>query len=465
MRNRACDACVDGYWNLSGRDSSDEAGCEPCHCDPLGSYNMSCGVESGQCHCRPGVTGRRCDTCAPLHYGFGGLLLLAGSADDGAAATGCRACECHPLGTEPGSRLQCDERGMCACREHYDGAKCDRCKPNRYNFTRGCLPCDDCYSLVHDKVNAIRTAVATIERSLLFDDDDHNHHHHHQQPNEPKRHHHPQHQHQQQSLLATLNKVRENVADMQQLLAAAFTASTFETLLEQAANELRLVQSSIGTLNTAFARHDHQVAHTHALSRQFNESVWQSAAQLAFIQSKRDARVKQIAELQDRLSTGSSEESNDALKIWAKKARTAAQNQMLAANRFAAMLNASVSGARIMLANVSRLLDDYKALSSASSRTHSTTTGAEEHLRLRNQAIGIMNEALVQRDKIATLVTRLQELNTTGRASGEQEQSEAARAHKLAQQVQLFVIDFSAKVFYSSPSLKKGIFRCFSNEI
>lgn len=41
------------------KDNSD--GCEPCECDPTESYSMYCDQVSGQCPCKPHVTGRRCD--------------------------------------------------------------------------------------------------------------------------------------------------------------------------------------------------------------------------------------------------------------------------------------------------------------------------------------------------------------------------------------------------------------------
>ena len=45
-------------------------GCETCKCNPIGAYNISCSVNTGQCFCKPGVTGQHCDRCLPNHYGF-----------------------------------------------------------------------------------------------------------------------------------------------------------------------------------------------------------------------------------------------------------------------------------------------------------------------------------------------------------------------------------------------------------
>lgn len=47
-----CDKCETGFFSiLSGE------GCQSCNCDPIGSFNQSCDVYSGQCYCRSGVTG------------------------------------------------------------------------------------------------------------------------------------------------------------------------------------------------------------------------------------------------------------------------------------------------------------------------------------------------------------------------------------------------------------------------
>lgn len=46
-----------GYWGLS--DSS--FGCSACECDIGGSYQRNCEQITGQCRCRKGITGRKCD--------------------------------------------------------------------------------------------------------------------------------------------------------------------------------------------------------------------------------------------------------------------------------------------------------------------------------------------------------------------------------------------------------------------
>jgi len=37
--------------------------CEACGCDPVGGFNGTCHPQTGQCLCKPYVTGDKCDAC------------------------------------------------------------------------------------------------------------------------------------------------------------------------------------------------------------------------------------------------------------------------------------------------------------------------------------------------------------------------------------------------------------------
>lgn len=92
-----CDHCEFGFWNFSHPE-----GCIPCGCDPLGSLSLFCEPERGQCECKFGVGGRRCDTCGRGLFG----LRMEGS---------CTICNCSRSGTEPGT--DCDPyTGQCVCK-------------------------------------------------------------------------------------------------------------------------------------------------------------------------------------------------------------------------------------------------------------------------------------------------------------------------------------------------------------
>ncbi|MCP9257374.1 Laminin-like protein lam-2 [Dirofilaria immitis] len=140
-----CDHCQPGYFNLTSG-----SGCQECNCDSLGSVNSTCDVLTGQCLCKPGVMGRRCDQCEPQYYGFG--------------INGCEPCDCEVIGSES---PQCDViTGQCLCRDHIEGRRCDHCIENRYNLHAGCLPCDDCYTLIQRRVHEFRKDIGGLEETL-----------------------------------------------------------------------------------------------------------------------------------------------------------------------------------------------------------------------------------------------------------------------------------------------------------
>ncbi|KAG7311874.1 hypothetical protein JYU34_002958 [Plutella xylostella] len=102
------------------------AGSAGCNCSSLGSESNVCDIRSGQCRCKPHVTGRACDTCEEGYWG-----LTAG---------GCRRCECGA------GAAACDPvTGACACARGVTGAHCNTCLSGFYGFgPAGCLPCPTC---------------------------------------------------------------------------------------------------------------------------------------------------------------------------------------------------------------------------------------------------------------------------------------------------------------------------------
>nr|XP_012216711.1 PREDICTED: laminin subunit alpha-1-like [Linepithema humile] len=161
---RQCNECMSGYWGLASG-----AGCAPCGCDPMGSYNASCLGDTGQCHCKPGVGGSRCDICLSGYYGFSShgcqvcdscvrpghvcdpdtgrcvcpRLTYGEHCDrcmpdawDLVPRVGCKPCAC----TLGATRTQCDRQGQCPCRIGYDGLRCERCAKGYYGYPR-CRPC------------------------------------------------------------------------------------------------------------------------------------------------------------------------------------------------------------------------------------------------------------------------------------------------------------------------------------
>uniref|UniRef100_A0A8C1IXI9 Laminin subunit alpha 2 n=1 Tax=Cyprinus carpio TaxID=7962 RepID=A0A8C1IXI9_CYPCA len=107
----------------SGLHMQSSQGCVPCHCSSFGSKSFDCD-ERGQCRCQPGVTGQKCDRCAPGHFSF----------QEG----GCTTCQCAHVGNN------CDANtGQCICPPNTVGERCDKCAPKHWghDISSGCKPC------------------------------------------------------------------------------------------------------------------------------------------------------------------------------------------------------------------------------------------------------------------------------------------------------------------------------------
>ena len=56
--------CKENHWNISPGE-----GCQACDCDSVGSTSESCNLYDGQCECKAGFGGRRCNECMANHWG------------------------------------------------------------------------------------------------------------------------------------------------------------------------------------------------------------------------------------------------------------------------------------------------------------------------------------------------------------------------------------------------------------
>ncbi|KFW02341.1 Laminin subunit gamma-1, partial [Eurypyga helias] len=147
-----CERCRDSFYRLG----SEEA-CLPCSCNPVGSLSTQCD-SYGQCSCKPGVMGDKCDWCQP---GFHSL-----------SEAGCRPCSCNLAG----STGECNvETGRCTCKDNVEGFHCERCKPGFFHLDsfnpRGCTPC---FCFGHSSVctNAVGYSSYSITSSFQFGEDE-----------------------------------------------------------------------------------------------------------------------------------------------------------------------------------------------------------------------------------------------------------------------------------------------------
>ncbi|XP_051580076.1 netrin-1 [Myxocyprinus asiaticus] len=62
---RHCQFCQNGYTRDHSKPLSHRKACQSCQCHPMGAVGHWCNQSTGQCLCREGVIGQRCNRCAP----------------------------------------------------------------------------------------------------------------------------------------------------------------------------------------------------------------------------------------------------------------------------------------------------------------------------------------------------------------------------------------------------------------
>ncbi|KAK0173519.1 hypothetical protein PV328_006704 [Microctonus aethiopoides] len=141
-RGQNCEQCKPFFYHDVNKNISDPEACQPCDCDPGGSLDdgicdsrtdILSGEESGRCHCKANVEGRRCDRCKNGFWNF-----------DPENPDGCQACTCSILGTI--DNQGCNQiTGECTCKRYVTARDCNQCLPEFWGLSEdhdGCKPCD-----------------------------------------------------------------------------------------------------------------------------------------------------------------------------------------------------------------------------------------------------------------------------------------------------------------------------------
>ncbi|XP_077588780.1 agrin isoform X4 [Stigmatopora nigra] len=118
--------CADNFTTAMGVGL---AGCpSTCQCNVYGSYKGTCNPASGQCSCKPGVGGLKCDRCEPGFWNFRGIVTENMS--------GCTPCNCDASGSV---RDDCEQMsGLCSCKAGVNGMKCNVCPDGSKMGMNGC---------------------------------------------------------------------------------------------------------------------------------------------------------------------------------------------------------------------------------------------------------------------------------------------------------------------------------------
>ena len=111
-----CEQCEDGFYRPEGVTPDAEKPCTRCSCGGPGMSRLCVkddshlieGRKSGDCLCREGFEGVRCDRCARGYRNF----------------PRCDQCTCVYAGIK--NTEVCD--GHCVCKEAVTGSRCNKCK-------------------------------------------------------------------------------------------------------------------------------------------------------------------------------------------------------------------------------------------------------------------------------------------------------------------------------------------------
>ncbi|XP_058457360.1 laminin subunit alpha [Malaya genurostris] len=127
---KTCDQCKEGFYNFPS--------CEECNCDPAGviAKFAGCGsVPAGElCQCKERVQGRICDKCRPLYWNL-----------NASNPHGCEDCECFIDGTIGALDTCDTKSGQCACKPSVTGRQCSECKDGTFDlFGASLFGCKDC---------------------------------------------------------------------------------------------------------------------------------------------------------------------------------------------------------------------------------------------------------------------------------------------------------------------------------
>ncbi|XP_065822543.1 uncharacterized protein ntng2a [Labrus bergylta] len=144
-RGQNCQYCRLGYYRNTSVELDDEEVCVECDCDPESSLSPHCS-DSGLCQCKPGSSGRRCDTCSPgYNWRKDGASCIENICDD-------ERLICQNGGT-------CDDFQQCLCPDNFTGPFCEK---------GVCLKKDGCLDNTEGSSSSLTSHLYLLTLSLMY---------------------------------------------------------------------------------------------------------------------------------------------------------------------------------------------------------------------------------------------------------------------------------------------------------
>ncbi|XP_032166436.1 laminin subunit alpha-1 [Mustela erminea] len=148
-----CDVCAPGYY---GKVTGSVGDCSPCACPRSGpaSFSPTCVLEGDadfRCDaCVLGYEGQYCERCSS---GYHGNPRVPGGT--------CQKCDCSPHGSVHGDCDR--RSGQCVCRPGATGLRCQECKPRHILLESDCVSCDDeCVGVLLNDLGNIGDTILSV---------------------------------------------------------------------------------------------------------------------------------------------------------------------------------------------------------------------------------------------------------------------------------------------------------------
>ncbi|XP_044239068.3 laminin subunit alpha-1 isoform X2 [Ursus arctos] len=148
-----CDVCAPGYY---GKVTGSPSDCSPCACPRShpASFSPTCVLEGDadfRCDaCVLGYEGQYCERCSSGYHG-----------NPRAPGGTCQRCDCSPRGSVHGDCDR--RSGQCVCRLGATGLRCEECEPRHILLESDCVSCDDeCVGVLLNDLGNIDDTILSV---------------------------------------------------------------------------------------------------------------------------------------------------------------------------------------------------------------------------------------------------------------------------------------------------------------